>query len=54
MIQYWIALVYSSTQLKTIRIVRDGDSSKDTDAQLSQIKDDGEKKYRSETPIAKL
>ena len=35
-------------------IVRDGDSSKDIDAQLSKIEDDGERKKRSETPIAKL
>ena len=35
-------------------IVRDGDSSKDIDAQLSKIENDGEKKYRSETPLTKL
>ena len=37
----------------SIGIVRDGDSSEDIDAQLSKIEDDGEKKQRSETPIAK-
>ena len=37
-----------------MRIVRDGDSSKDIDAHLSKIENDGEKKKRSETLIAKL
>ena len=37
-----------------IRTVRQGDLSKDIDAQLSKIGDDGEKKHRWETPIAKL
>ena len=35
----------------SIWIVRDGDSSKYIDAQLSKIENDGEKKYWSETPI---
>ena len=34
--------------------IRHGNSSGDIDAQLSKIEDDGEKKYRSETPIAEL
>ena len=47
--------IRESEQLKTVlKIVRDGDSSKDVDAQVSKIEDDGEKKKRSETPIAKL
>ena len=29
-------------------------SSEDIDAQLSKIEDDGEEKYRSETPFTKL
>ena len=37
-----------------IGIVRHGHSSKDIDAQLSKFEHDGEKKYRSGTPIAKL
>ena len=37
-------------QLKTVlEIVRHGNSSKDAHAQLSEIEDDGEEKYRSET-----
>ena len=39
---------------KRIGIVRHGDSSKDVDAQLSKIEDNGEEKYRSETTITKL
>ena len=47
--------IRESDQLKKrIRIVRDGESSKDIDAQLSEIEDHGEKKYRSETTITKL
>ena len=37
-----------------IWIVRHGDSSKDIDAQLSEIEDDGEKECRSEITITKL
>ena len=37
-----------------MRIVRHGGSSKDIDAQLSEVEDDGEKKYRSETSITKF
>ena len=37
-----------------IGIVRHGDSSKDIDAQLSKIDDNGEEKYRLETSITKL
>ena len=47
--------ICGSDQLKNCRrIARDGDSSKDIDAQLSKIENDGEKKKKSETPIAKL
>ena len=42
------------TTQNRIGIVRDGDSSEDIDAQLSNIENDGEKKYRSEIPMAKL
>ena len=42
-----------STQ-NCFRIVRHGDSSKDIDAQLSKIEDDGEKKHTSETSIRKF
>ena len=37
-----------------IRIVRHGNSSKDIDAQLSEIKNDDEEEYRSATSITKL
>ena len=37
-----------------IRIVRHGDSSEDIDAQLSEVEDDGEEEYKSETQTAKL
>ena len=36
---------------KCIGIVRHGDSSEDSNAQISKIADDGDEKYRSETPI---
>ena len=40
--------------LDCIGIVRHGNQWNDIDAQLSEIEEDGEEKYRSETPIAKL
>ena len=44
-----------SDQLKNrIRIVRHGISSKDIDAQLSAVEDDGEGKHRSETSVTKF
>ena len=51
---YKLRIPESEQLKKSLRIVRDGDASKDIDAQLSNNEDDGEKKYRSETPIAKL
>ena len=48
------ASIRESDQPKTVfGIVRDGDS-KDIDAHVSEVEDDGEKKCRSETPISKL
>ena len=45
--------IRESDQLKNrLVIVRHGDPSEDIDAQLSEIENDGEKKFRSETPIA--
>ena len=48
--------IRESAQFKTVLELYDmhGNSSTDIDAQLSQIEDNGEKKKRSETPIAKL
>ena len=42
-----------TTQNRT-RIVRHGDSSKYIDAQLSEVEDDGEEEYGSETSITKI
>ena len=37
-----------------IRVSEQGDSSKDIDAQLSKVEDDGEKEHRSESSISKF
>ena len=47
--------IRESDQLKPVlEFVRHGDSSKDIDAQLSEIENGGEQQYRPETSIAKL
>ena len=46
--------IRESDQLKTVRIVRHGNSSEDIDARLSKIENDGEETHRSETQLAKL
>ena len=51
---YTLRIPESDQLKKCIRIVRDGDSSEDIDAQLPKIKDHGEEEYRSETSITKL
>ena len=47
--------IRESDQLKTVlELVRHGNSSEDFDAKLSEVEDDCEEKYRSETSITKL
>ena len=48
----YVSLINSKTVLELYDMHRD--SSEGIDAQLSKLDEDGEKKYRSETPIAKL
>ena len=44
--------IRESDQLKTVlEFARHGVSSKDFNARLSEVEDDGEKKYKSETSI---